>query len=188
MRSKLRSAHDQRQADQPRDIRDAGPRSADRLFHPDRRPGAGGAENGRAFLATKLGDLAVQLEKGDHAALCASGVPSRARHRVRRHPARHRGRGPTLAGAQRSNARHPQDAGIRGSQGNGLRGVRRPDPDRQEPAGRRHRADQARPSCVRRSGAEGVRRRSIPACSASGCRTGSRTGSSSCAAARIITP
>ena len=24
-------------------------------------------ENGRAFLATKLGDLAVQLEKGDHA-------------------------------------------------------------------------------------------------------------------------
>ena len=61
--------------------------------------------------------------RATHGALCATGVPGCARHRVRRHPARHRGRGPALSDAQRSKSRHPQDAGVRGSQGNGVRGI-----------------------------------------------------------------
>ena len=59
--------HDPGQANEPRHVRDTRPRPADRLFHPGRRLALAERENGRAYLATKVGDLAVQLEKGDHA-------------------------------------------------------------------------------------------------------------------------
>ena len=126
--------------------------------------------------------------EGRRVALRAACVPGRARRRLRRHPARDRGRGRALRDAQRSEPRHPEDAGVRGSEGHRVRGVHRADADRQEPAGRRHRADQARASRVRRRRSEGIRRLLLPRARLPGVGLDRRTCSCSCAAGPTITP
>ena len=65
-----------------------------------------GRENGRAYLATKVGDLAVQVEKGERRALRQDRVPGRSGDRLRRHPQGAGGRGREAEGAQRRRARH----------------------------------------------------------------------------------
>ena len=115
-------------------------------------------ENGRAHLATKVGDLVVQLEKGDQARctkLSFQVDPDTEFADIRKGL---EAEGVRCEVAQRHRARHSQDGDVRGSEGHPDRRVRRADADRQEPAGRRHRAAQARPSGVLRRRAQEVRR------------------------------
>ena len=66
---------------------------------------------------------------------------SRSRRRpIRRHPARDRGRGRALSDAQRSNTRHPRMLAFEPQRERSVVFATQA-PDRQEPAGDRHRAD-----------------------------------------------
>ena len=107
-------------------------------------------ENGRAHLATKVGDLVVQLEKGDQARctkLSFQVDPDTEFGDIRKgleaEGVRCESRNDTAPG-------HPQDGDVRRSERHQDRRVRRADADRKEPAGRRHRPAQARPSGVLR--------------------------------------
>src|SRR5262245_4438469 len=159
---------DQRQTHQPRDLRDTRPRSADRLFHRDRRPGAGGAGERARLPRDQARRPRGSTREGRPGALRPHCVPGRPQHRVRRDAARHRGRRPALPDAQRPQARDSQESGFRRSQGDVVRGVRRADADRRQARGCRHRTDQARPSRLRCSGAEGLCRLLQPCARLSG--------------------
>ena len=113
-------------------------------------------ENGRAYLATKLGDLVVQLESGEHACCRRLAFQVAPETRLQRHPQRHRGGRSALSVTQRSGPGHCANAVIRGSQRHGLRSFRCTNADLQTASRRRHRTDQAWPSGLCRSGAEAI--------------------------------
>ena len=109
-----------------------------------------GKQNGHVHLATKVGDLAVQVNKGSQPACTKLVVPGRSATPLRRHPQGPRRRGHQERGAQRRRARHPQSDRVQGSQGHRDRDLCRAEADRRQPAGRGHRPAQARPSRVLR--------------------------------------
>ena len=144
-------------------------------------------ENGRAFLATKLGDLAVQLEKGEHARcarLAFQVAPQTEFDDIRR--------GIEAEGV-RCQTRNDPTPGI-------PRMLAFEDPKgtvcevfaAQTPIGKNQQVTGIGPLKLGHLALWFRNRRnmprSTPACSAFGCRTGSRIGSCSCAAARTITP
>ena len=103
-------------------------------------------EKDRAFLASKIGLLAIQLNKAGPSALHQAVVRSRAQFRFRRHwPASLRSDGIKSELRNDSIPGIGPGADVQGQQGHDHRAVQGMELSRQARAGRRHRAAQARP-------------------------------------------
>ena len=180
-------SNDQRQTIRPCDLRNVRPRSPNRLFHRDCRPGAGRASERPRLSCDQARRSRGPARKGRERALRASRVPGRAGDRVRGYPPRCRSRRRALPDPQRSQPRHRKDATFEDPKGTVCEVFAS---RRRSPRSSRSQASGRSSSAIWRSSCRSRRRSRIStaACSVSASRTGSGTGSCSCAAGRTITP
>ena len=105
-------------------------------------------EKSRAFLATKTGQLVVQLERAERARCAKISFEVAPNENFADMARRLSGRRHQERAAQRQRARHAQGARVPGPQGNDHRGFQRMEFSRPRSAGRRRWPAQARPHRV----------------------------------------